>query len=108
MVQEQNIIVEKEVNRLFPVFLKLEQMRLLIVGGGAVALEKLNTVLFNSPETQVTIVSISVDAAIQKLSELHPNIKIIQRLFCSEDLDNCDLVITAVNDRTVSETIFNA
>ncbi|MEJ7671665.1 MAG: NAD(P)-dependent oxidoreductase [Chitinophagaceae bacterium] len=45
-------------NNLFPVFLKLENLRLLIVGGGKVALEKLNAVLQNSPGTQITMVAI--------------------------------------------------
>ncbi|MFT5883934.1 MAG: precorrin-2 dehydrogenase/sirohydrochlorin ferrochelatase, partial [Arcticibacterium sp.] len=38
-------------NNLFPIFLKLEQMNLLIVGGGYVGLEKLEAVLKNSPKT---------------------------------------------------------
>jgi hypothetical protein len=37
-------------NNLFPVFLKLENLRLLIVGGGYVGMEKLRTVLQNSPD----------------------------------------------------------
>jgi siroheme synthase (precorrin-2 oxidase/ferrochelatase) len=36
-------------NNLFPVFLKLEELRLLIVGAGEIGYEKLNTVLSNSP-----------------------------------------------------------
>ena len=32
-------------NKLFPIFLKLEKLKVLIVGGGNVALEKLNAVL---------------------------------------------------------------
>src|SRR6185295_16140487 len=105
MVQVQNII-EKETNRLFPVFLKLETMRLLIVGGGGIALEKLRAVLSNSPQTKITLVAISVSEEIQKLSASYPSIEIFQRPFCSIDLDNCDLVITAIDDPLVSEAIF--
>ncbi|GAC1382766.1 MAG: hypothetical protein NVSMB30_30290 [Hymenobacter sp.] len=36
---------QPEVNTLFPVFLKLETMRVLLVGGGNVALEKLAAIL---------------------------------------------------------------
>ena len=106
MIEEQNIEAKQEVNRLFPVFLKLEQMRLLIVGGGAVALEKLIAVLANSPRTEITLVSISISEDIRKLAQLHPNIKLIERQFYAEDIDNCDLVITAINNKTVSETIY--
>jgi hypothetical protein len=38
MVKE-NSIVDKETNVLFPIFLKLETLRVLIVGGGPVGLE---------------------------------------------------------------------
>jgi siroheme synthase (precorrin-2 oxidase/ferrochelatase) len=44
-------------NTLYPVFLKLHQLRTLIVGGGYVANEKLRGILHNSPEAVVTIVS---------------------------------------------------
>jgi len=57
---EQEIAITKETNTLFPVFLKLEEMRLLLVGGGNVGLEKLNAVLHNSPGTQVKLVAISI------------------------------------------------
>ena len=107
MVQEQDIQIESEANRLFPVFLKLEQLRLLIVGGGEVALEKLIAVLNNSPQTKIKVVGITVKEEIKKLSSLHSNLIVYERPFYIEDLDECDVVITAVNSRTVSETIFN-
>jgi len=46
-------VIAKETNRLFPVFLKLEQLRMLVVGGGAVSLEKLHAIVHNSPATRV-------------------------------------------------------
>ncbi|HKG68776.1 MAG TPA: NAD(P)-dependent oxidoreductase, partial [Segetibacter sp.] len=57
----------KEENNLFPVFLKLEQMKILIVGGGKVALEKLHAVLYNSPSTKIKIVAISLNKEITLL-----------------------------------------
>ena len=44
-------------NQLFPVFLKLEQLHVLIVGGGAIGLEKISAVLNNSPKAKVTLVA---------------------------------------------------
>ncbi len=107
MVQEQDILIGGEVNRLFPVFMKLEQLRLLIVGGGKVAQEKLITVLNNSPQTKIKLVGINIADEILKLSGLHSNIEILQRPFYSDDLDDCDIIVTAVNDRALSETIFH-
>ncbi|MGH2647238.1 MAG: NAD(P)-dependent oxidoreductase, partial [Ginsengibacter sp.] len=54
-----DIIIE-EGNKLFPVFLKLETLRLLIIGGGSVALEKLTAVIRNSPGTSIHLVGITV------------------------------------------------
>ena len=56
-MQTETIINEAEVkpegtNNLFPVFLKLENLKLLVVGGGNVGLEKLRAVLVNSPAVQ--------------------------------------------------------
>ena len=57
--EKQNDTIEQG-NNLFPVFLKLEDLRLLIVGGGNVALEKLLAVLQNSPATCIRLVSITI------------------------------------------------
>ena len=43
-------------NTLFPVFFKLHQLDILVVGGGYVGLEKLEAILKNSPATRVTLV----------------------------------------------------
>ncbi len=51
-----------DANPLFPVFLKLEQLRVLLVGGGNVGLEKLTAILRNSPATAVTVVSLGAAA----------------------------------------------
>jgi hypothetical protein len=107
MVQEQDIQTSEEVNRLFPVFLKLEQLRLLIVGGGTVAQEKLIAVISNSPQTNIALVGISISDDIQKLAQLHPNITLNERAFQKEDLNECDVVITAVNDHALTELIYH-
>ena len=59
-------------NNLFPVFVKLEELKLLIVGGGNVGLEKLQTVLRNSPSTTISLVAPRVIPAIRELAEQHP------------------------------------
>ncbi len=50
MIKEKEHIIEQG-NNLFPIFLKLETLRLLIIGGGNVGLEKLISVIENSPST---------------------------------------------------------
>jgi len=92
-------------NNLFPVFVKLEELKLLIVGGGNVGLEKLQTVLQNSPSTSITVVAPEIIPAIRELTSRHPNIRLLERPFHPQDLEYADIVIVAVNDRAVSETV---
>lgn len=102
---ERDITIEKETNKLFPVFLKLEEMRLLIVGGGNVGLEKLNAVVHNSPATKIRLIAISISEEIRRLAEEYPNLQLVDRAFQTEDLNDADIVIIAVNDRIASELI---
>ena len=44
-------------NNLYPIFLKTSQLKVLIVGGGFVALEKVSFLLKSSPDAEVEIVS---------------------------------------------------
>ncbi len=96
---------EREGNLLFPVFLKLEELKLLIVGGGNVGHEKLSAVLRNSPATQITLVSKTISEEIKELALPYPNVTLYQRPFAPEDLDGKDIVIAATNDRPLNEQI---
>ena len=97
----------KETNNLFPIFLKLENFRVLIVGGGKVALEKLNAVIQNSPATSIKIVSKAFDEEIKSLKRQHANIELIEKEYEKSDFDNIDFVIAAVNDLELSKVIYN-
>src|SRR5688572_25961866 len=99
------VINKKEGNDLFPIFLKLEQLRLLIVGGGKVGLEKLHAVINNSPATKIFLVSIEISPAIKELAEQYQNIRLEERPYEPADLDECDIAIIAINDKAVSEII---
>jgi siroheme synthase-like protein len=92
-------------NNLFPIFVKLEELKLLIVGGGNVGLEKLQTVLLNSPSTSITLVAPEIDPAIRALAANNANIRLFARPYDETDLESKDIAIVAVDDRSVSETI---
>jgi len=92
-------------NNLFPIFLKLEDLRLLIVGAGEVGLEKLNTVLTNSPNTRIRIVANYFKPEVEELSFQYPNVQLIYADYKPVFLDQCDLVISAVNDIELAEKI---
>jgi siroheme synthase-like protein len=92
-------------NRLFPVFLKLEDLNTLIIGGGNVALEKLNAILSNSPAAGITLVAPKIKEEIRILAFNNKNIKIISREYYKDDLQNKDIVIAATGDREVNRRI---
>jgi siroheme synthase-like protein len=90
---------------LYPIFLKLDQLDTLLVGAGNVGLEKLQSVLSNSPGARVTIVALEVKKEMTQLVEKHPSCIVVQRQFEETDLDNKDLVILATKDRKLHESI---
>lgn len=106
---DDSTIAAETGNKLFPVFLKLEDLRLLIIGGGNVALEKLNAVLSNSPATAVKLVGKEVQPAIKRLAEKHPNVLIEERAVRNSDFEDQDLVFIAINDFAgVNELVLEA
>lgn len=93
------------VNNLFPVFLKLENKRVLIVGGGNIALEKLNAVVSNSPQAKIKIVSPEFLSEIEESAKSNSNIETIKRKVARKDLENIDLIISAIGDYESSKEI---
>jgi siroheme synthase-like protein len=92
-------------NRLFPIFLKLEELCTLVVGGGNVGLEKLNAILQNSPKAHIKLVATEISDDIKKLANEYPRLTLIERPYEATDMDALDLVIVAVNDREISEQV---
>jgi precorrin-2 dehydrogenase / sirohydrochlorin ferrochelatase len=92
-------------NNLFPIFLKLENLHTLIVGGGYVGYEKITAILNNSPEANVTLVSPEISAEIREIAQLNSRINLIVRKFEDEDLAEKDLVIVATNDKAENKRI---
>src|SRR5260221_12245138 len=101
-ISKNNADAETE-NKLFPLFVKLERLRLLLVGGGKVGLEKLQAVLQNSPATAVTVVGPVISELIRELAASHPAGVLFERPYQSRGLEYADPVILAVHDRAVSE-----
>lgn len=92
-------------NHLFPVFLKLEHMHVLIVGGGTIGLEKITAVLNNSPATKITLVARKVLPEITAFKNKSDKLTILEKEFEITDLQGKDLVIAATGDRAISERI---
>lgn len=95
----------KRKNQLFPIFLKLNELRVLLVGGGKVGLEKLNAIIGNSPKTNITIVAVHISKKIKKIAAEYPGITLKEKSFDQNDLNDKDIVIIAINDKNISKHI---
>lgn len=93
-------------NTLFPIFLKLHKLHLLIVGGGNVGLEKLEAILKSSPAAKVSLVASEIRRPeILEIAQNHPNLEVLIRPFTMSDLDEKDVVILATDRRELHEQI---
>jgi len=106
-LQQKNFTDKKTINRLFPVFIQLERLRVLIVGGGPVALEKLQAVLANAPCTKIKIVAEQFSEDLLAIARNKDRVELIQKRYSSGDLYDSDIVIVAVNNITIAEEIRN-
>lgn len=101
-------VIGQDANHLFPVFLRLEILEVLLVGAGNVGLEKLSAILGNAPDARVSVVATNVTEQVKALAGAHKYVKIEERPFELLDLEGKDLVIIAVNDKSVSQFIRDA
>lgn len=97
----------KETNKLFPVFLKLENLSVLVVGGGKVGMEKLNALFSNAPKTKIKLVATEISNEIKQLPGVYSNLQLIERAFLPSDVDESDVVVIAIDDRNESTRIRN-
>lgn len=92
-------------NLLYPIFLKVSILEILIVGGGLVALEKLKFLFKNSPNAQVTLLSPKICKEIQLLLKKY-KIKIINDFYHVKYLNKKNLVIITTNNTKINIQIY--
>ncbi len=96
---------EDQGNQLFPVFIKLNTLRTLLIGGGNVGLEKLTAIVNNSERANITIVAENILPEVFALASNYPLIKIKQKAFDAADLEDVDVVFAATNNNVLNESI---
>ena len=94
-------------NPLFPIFIKLDQVHLLLVGAGNVGLEKLSAILRNSPHANVTIVAPFISEQIETLAKDNSRIDFFKRSFLDSDLDGKDIIICATDNKELHIHIYH-
>ncbi len=97
----------RELNELYPVFLKVNQLEILIVGGGYVALEKMEFLFKSSPNAKVTLVAPFLRPETTKFIE-NKEVKVIKRKFRLWDLRKKNIVIATTDVPSINKRVQKA
>ena len=92
-------------NHLYPVFLKVHELNILLVGGGFVATEKLEFLLKSSPLAQVTVVSKEFRPEFLEVAEKSETVTLIEDSYHEKYLCGKHLVIGATDNKAVNRQI---
>ncbi|WP_367773339.1 bifunctional precorrin-2 dehydrogenase/sirohydrochlorin ferrochelatase [Flavobacterium sp. WC2421] len=96
-----------ERNELYPVFLKLHNLSVLIVGGGNVGLEKLSFLLKSSPNANVEVVAPRFLPELVTLADKHETVTLTDKKFKKKMLKKRHIVIACTDDLEVNRRIYN-
>ncbi len=92
-------------NHLYPIFLKVHELNVLLVGGGNVGTEKLEFLLKSSPQAQVTVVAKAFIPAFLEVAEKSETVTLIEDEYHEKYLGGKHLVIAATDDKAVNRQI---
>jgi len=95
-----------ERNELYPVFLKLHNLSVLIVGGGNVGLEKLSFLLKSSPNANVEVVAKKFIPELVELAEKHSSVQLTNSKFRKKMLKKRHMVIACTDDFEVNKRVY--
>ncbi|MCE7055171.1 bifunctional precorrin-2 dehydrogenase/sirohydrochlorin ferrochelatase [Algoriphagus sp. AGSA1] len=92
-------------NHLYPIFLKVHELNVLLIGGGNVGTEKLEFLLKSSPKAQVTAVSREFSQSFIDLAETTDTVTMIEDVYHEKYLGAKHIVIAATDDKAVNRQI---
>ena len=95
-----------EQNELYPIFLKVHQLEILIVGGGFVALEKCSFLLKSSPNAKVTLVAPFFREETKELAEKF-QLHMIHDSYQKSYLENKQMVIATTDNLGVNIQVYH-
>tara|TARA_B100000809_G_scaffold266869_1_gene332357 strand:+ start:5611 stop:6204 length:594 start_codon:yes stop_codon:yes gene_type:complete len=99
--------MESNGNQLFPVFLRLDKLQLLVVGAGNVGFEKLSFMFRHCTNPNITLVAPQIDERILKLnSEFPDQIHIVKKDFEPSDTQGMDLIIAGTSNMALNRSIW--
>ncbi|SHG71105.1 precorrin-2 dehydrogenase/sirohydrochlorin ferrochelatase family protein [Flagellimonas flava] len=95
-----------ERNELYPIFLKVNQLQVLIVGGGNVGLEKLTFLLKSSPKAQVQMVALEFLRETRELAEKH-GVQLTVEPYRKGFLNGKHMVVACTDKPKVNEEVYH-
>ncbi len=104
--EQSNLEMLAERNELYPIFLKVHQINVLLVGGGNVGLEKLTFMLKSSPNANVEVVAPRFSPELIELVSKHHSVKLTMKKFKKKMLKKRHLVIACTDDLEVNKKIY--
>ena len=99
----KSIVLDR--NDLYPVFLKVSELEILIVGGGNVGLEKLSFLLKSSPNAMVTVVSKDFHRELKSLVRDF-QVALVQEAYDKSHLKRKQIVIAATDELEVNLQVY--
>ena len=93
-------------NNLYPVFLKVRNLKVLIVGGGFVAEEKLTFLLKSSPDAVVTIVAPFFREGTLEVAK-KGQVTLLDDIFQDHYLNDVHIVVATTDKPEINEGIYN-
>ena len=94
-----------ERNNLYPLFLKVKNLEVLIVGGGFVAQEKLEFLLKSSPDANVTMISPMYRKMTIEVANTG-NVKLVEDIYNSDYLEGKHIVIATTDVPKVNIQVY--
>ena len=101
--------MEVSQNQLYPVFFRLEKLKMLIVGGGEVGMEKMHFIMKSSPNARIRIVATWFSDEVSALAQKFPDtVQMVTKTFEPEDIEDADLIVAATNFHEVNCLLYTS
>lgn len=92
---------------MYPVFLRMDKLNVLIVGGGYVGLEKISAMFRHCQDVHITMVAPEIRDEIVEYRKKYPTqLELTYKPFDEKDLDTRDLVIVATANNELNRSIW--
>ncbi|PHS34529.1 MAG: siroheme synthase [Sulfurovum sp.] len=88
----------------FPIYMDMSNLKILLIGGSYIAIEKLEKLLVFTKE--ITVISLRVEKGMQELVDTH-QLKLYERAYVVGDIKGFDMVIVATDTVNLHKAIYD-